>query len=265
MEKIAIISDIHGNLEALKSVLIDIKKENINNIYCLGDIIGKGMHPNECFGMISDNTKVIVRGNFEKWIGLESDYASKVWCFNRTLLNNDTYRGIRSLPFSYEFYLSGRLVRLFHATPYDINKKIFAFSNNEALKSMFYKPLDTVIDGYSDVAIYGHTHNAFVSSLYNRTLINAGSVGIPLDLIHDDMFDGCPGFTTMAHYLILEGELNSLEKGYMGIMIKEVPYDIESELKDSKNNMDKIGYEMELRLGKYRDQNRLNRIINENK
>ena len=44
MEKIAIISDIHGNLEALKSVLIDIKKENINNIYCLGDIIGKGMH-----------------------------------------------------------------------------------------------------------------------------------------------------------------------------------------------------------------------------
>ena len=241
MEKIAIISDIHGNLEALKSVLIDIKKENINNIYCLGDIIGKGMHPNECFGMISDNTKVIVRGNFEKWIGLESDYSSRAWCFNRTLLNNDTYRGIRSLPFSYEFYLSGRLVRLFHATPYDINKKIFAFSNNEALKSMF------------------------LSSLYNRTLINAGSVGIPLDLIHDDMFDGCPDFTTMAHYLILEGELNSLEKGYMGIMIKEVPYDIESELKDSKNNIDKRGYEMELRLGKYRDQNRLNRIIDENK
>ena len=69
----------------------------------------------------------------------------------------------------------------------------------------------------------------------------------------------------MAHYLILEGELNSLEKGYMGIMIKQVPYDIESELKDSKDNLDRRGYEMELRLGKYRDQNRLNRIINENK
>lgn len=265
MEKIAIISDIHGNLEALKSVLLDIKKENINNIYCLGDIVGKGMHPNECFGMVSDNARVIIRGNFEKWIGLESDYDSRAWCFNRVLINNDTYRGIRALPFSYEFYLSGRLVRLFHATPYDVNKKIFSFSNTEVLKSMFYKPKDAVIDEYSDIAVYGHTHNAFVSSLYNRTLINAGSVGIPLDLIHDDMFDGSEAFTTMAHYLILEGELNSLEKSYMGIMIKQVPYDIDTELKTLKDNIDRKGYEKELRLGRYRDQNRLNRIINENK
>ena len=40
--KIAIISDIHGNLEALKSVLNDIKNRNIDKIYCLGDIIAKG-------------------------------------------------------------------------------------------------------------------------------------------------------------------------------------------------------------------------------
>lgn len=44
MDKIAIISDIHGNLEALNVVLSDIKKRGINTIYCLGDIVGKGTH-----------------------------------------------------------------------------------------------------------------------------------------------------------------------------------------------------------------------------
>lgn len=44
MDKIAIISDIHGNLEALTSVLDDIKERNINRIFCLGDIIAKGTH-----------------------------------------------------------------------------------------------------------------------------------------------------------------------------------------------------------------------------
>jgi len=46
--KIAVISDIHGNLEALKATLQDIKKKKIDKIYCLGDIIAKGIHPREC-------------------------------------------------------------------------------------------------------------------------------------------------------------------------------------------------------------------------
>ena len=48
MDKIAIISDIHGNLEALKSVLEDIREKNISKIFCLGDIIAKGTHQQEC-------------------------------------------------------------------------------------------------------------------------------------------------------------------------------------------------------------------------
>ena len=48
MNKIAIISDIHGNYTALKTVLEDINKKEIKDIYCLGDVIGKGTRPNEC-------------------------------------------------------------------------------------------------------------------------------------------------------------------------------------------------------------------------
>lgn len=54
MEKIAIISDIHGNYEALKTVLFDIEKRGINHIYCLGDVIGKGTRPNECLDLLKN-------------------------------------------------------------------------------------------------------------------------------------------------------------------------------------------------------------------
>lgn len=52
MEKIAIISDIHGNLEALKVVLNDILEKGITKIFCLGDIIAKGSCDKECLKLI---------------------------------------------------------------------------------------------------------------------------------------------------------------------------------------------------------------------
>lgn len=52
MEKIAIIADVHGNYEALKTVLIDIEKRGIKQIYCLGDVIGKGSRSNECLDLL---------------------------------------------------------------------------------------------------------------------------------------------------------------------------------------------------------------------
>ena len=53
--KIAIISDVHGNLEALKATLKDIQKRNIDKIYCLGDTLAKGVHPKECIKLIKEN------------------------------------------------------------------------------------------------------------------------------------------------------------------------------------------------------------------
>ena len=55
--KIAIISDIHGNLEALDATLKDIAKRKVDKIICLGDIIAKGTHPKECLERIKKNVK----------------------------------------------------------------------------------------------------------------------------------------------------------------------------------------------------------------
>ena len=58
MDKIAIISDIHGNLEALKATLTDIEKRKVDKIICLGDIIAKGVHPKECVELVKENCEI---------------------------------------------------------------------------------------------------------------------------------------------------------------------------------------------------------------
>lgn len=63
---LAIISDIHGNLEALEAVLEDIKSQGIEKIYCLGDIIGYGPNPGECIDRVMDRSAFTILGNHDQ-------------------------------------------------------------------------------------------------------------------------------------------------------------------------------------------------------
>ncbi len=63
--KRALISDIHSNLEALESVLADIKQQGITEIYCLGDIIGYGPNPRECIDLVM-KCNVCLLGNHDQ-------------------------------------------------------------------------------------------------------------------------------------------------------------------------------------------------------
>lgn len=71
--KIAIISDIHGNLEALKATLKDIKKRNVDKIICLGDMIAKGVHPRECIKLVRENCEVVLQGNCDIYFAIEHE------------------------------------------------------------------------------------------------------------------------------------------------------------------------------------------------
>jgi diadenosine tetraphosphatase ApaH/serine/threonine PP2A family protein phosphatase len=62
----ALISDIHGNLEALDIVLDDIKKQGIEEIFCLGDIIGYGPNPRECIDRVMDTCRLSLLGNHDQ-------------------------------------------------------------------------------------------------------------------------------------------------------------------------------------------------------
>ena len=142
--RIAIISDIHGNLEALKSTLEDIKKKNVDKIFCLGDIIAKGVHPTECIKLIRENCDIVIRGNTDEYFSKKhtnieelDETEQKRIKWNKSLISNEDREYLLNLPFSYEFYLSGSLVRLFHATPTIIDKRVLNYDSFTEKYNMF--------------------------------------------------------------------------------------------------------------------------------
>ncbi len=62
----AIISDIHGNLEALEAVFADIEQQDVSEVYCLGDVIGYGPNPRECIDLVMDRCALTILGNHDQ-------------------------------------------------------------------------------------------------------------------------------------------------------------------------------------------------------
>jgi len=90
--KYAIISDIHSNIQALEQVLKDVKK-NVDQIICLGDIVGYNANPEECINVIKDNSMVthIVQGNHDE----DSAYFEKMRLSGSVKLSPDAYDGMK--------------------------------------------------------------------------------------------------------------------------------------------------------------------------
>lgn len=264
MDKIAIISDIHGNLEALKSVLENIRKRKINKIYCLGDTIAKGVHSHECIKLIKENCEIVLQGNCDEYFssnGIPEDKPEieiKRFNWNRSMVNKEDVEYLKNLPFCYEFYMSGRLVRLFHATP-EVNRNFVGnIDSLEKLNSLFLPSNKTISQDRADVVIYGHIHTQFMQRIYNRTIVNVGSVGNSLDVFRNEEKDGDIRNTSVANYAIITGKINSKDfNNDLSFELVNVSYDIEKELSSNKLNIEKEAYDEEIRNGKYRDMEKI--------
>ena len=271
MDKIAIISDIHGNLEALIAVLKDIKERKIERIICLGDIIAKGANQKECVELIKKHCDVVLKGNCEDFFTKDIDLStqdkitSERIKWNRSKLSEDDINYLSNLPFCYEFYLSGRLVRLLHSTP----ESLYDESGNLNSLDGFYKLLlpsdNTISNKKADIVICGHTHTPYVQKIYNRTIINSGSVGDSLDIFRNDEKDGNIFNTTVANYLILSGNYSSKNiNEKISYELISIPYDIDKELETNQNNIELDAYKEELKNGKYRDMDKLHKVFEKN-
>ncbi|MCI8308890.1 MAG: metallophosphoesterase family protein [Clostridia bacterium] len=265
--RIAIISDIHGNLEALKETLKDIKTRNVDKIICLGDIISKGIHSRECIKLVRENCDIVIRGNNdrhysselnkEKYDGL-SELEKERFNWNNSMLNDEERMYLQNLPFCYEFYMSGSLIRLFHGAPDSDKGNVFSGSNYEQKFKMFVPTENTISNQIADCVIYGHIHQAFMDMVYNRTLINVGSVGNALNLIRNPKRDGDVRETTKANYLIVTGEYGSKKYGSdISYEFVKVSYNIDKELENQDENIEKEAYKLELKEGIYRDKEKL--------
>lgn len=79
MDRIAIISDVHGNITALKTVLADISSRGITRIFCLGDSVTKCANPDLVIDLLKDTCEVMIKGNCDDVIASPSNFVKKFW------------------------------------------------------------------------------------------------------------------------------------------------------------------------------------------
>lgn len=267
--KIAVISDIHGNLEALKETIKDIEKRKVDKIICLGDIVGKGAHPNECVEIIKKHCDVVIKGNCDRHFTSEHNIQTMneiertriEW--NQKVLTNETKEYLSKLPYCYETYISGSLVRMFHATPDKDNKAVVNQDSIKTKYEMFLPSEKTISQKEADVVVYGHIHHQYMDVLYNKTLINVGSVGDAFNTIRNPQKDSNVQETIRANYLIIEGEEGITQYGReISFNFIKVCYDVDKEL-ENKNNIEIEDYTHELKNGMYRNMTKINEHFKE--
>jgi hypothetical protein len=130
-------------------------------------------------------------------------------------------------------------------------------STFERYYELFLPSKNTISQEKADIVIYGHTHVPFMQKLYNRVILNTGSVGNAIDVYRNEEKDGNVKNTTVANYIILKGKYNSKDiDNEISYEFISVPYDIDKELEENKDNIEFEEYEIEIRQGKYRNMQR---------
>lgn len=219
MDRIAVISDIHGNIPAFDAVLQDISIREIDLIYCLGDIVGKGPQPIEAVEMVKRYCDKTVRGNWDENMAKDLPYPSFQW--NRKILSDKDIHWLASLPFSIELRMSGRNIRLFHASPTSVHHRVQPWDEFEKRQGLFKNTEATGAfpnQAEPDVVGYGDIHNAFIQHFQGKTLFNTGALGNPLEI-------------NQASYAIMEGFIDSDELLPFSVQFVRVPYNYEETIR----------------------------------
>jgi protein phosphatase len=134
-DRIAIISDVHGNLTALETVLAHIKEAGITRIFNLGDLVGKGPRSAETLDRCREVCEVTVRGNWDAEIETAVGWPTADW--HRQRLSREQLDYVATLPGSFDFLLSGHRVRLFHASQISPFDRVHADAPADVLDAMF--------------------------------------------------------------------------------------------------------------------------------
>ena len=256
-QRIAILSCIHGNMAALEAVWDDISNQGVDQIYCLGDLVGYGPFPNEVIRFITDNNIPTVQGCWDEGIGMEKEdcgckfiteedaengHAAFEWTRSEITESNRKFLG--------DLYFGQRVTKsaagtllLVHGSPRSTGEYLMESTHDLIL-------FERAATGDCDVLICGHTHVPFVREIEGtlrvtaemgvkdaiqkelgmvkgaaprevrlkpKLLVNAGSVGEPR---HGGV---------EATYVIFNTETKAVE-------IRGVPYDVESTVKALKKS-----------------------------
>lgn len=211
MRRIALIADLHGNLPATMALEKDLKRRGLTDIWCLGDIVGKGPSSADTFDWAINNCQVILRGNWDE--GIAGKHFAQNDQFYYRQLGDKRMQLLNDLPREYHCLLSGHRIRLLHGRP--IMKELQSLHDTSANLQWLFSPCFDVV-GYSD------THRPGYRSLrFPGLLFNTGSVGNALGM-------------AQVQYAIMQGEDGDVQAPF-DITFVSVPYDNEQAIRDAEN------------------------------
>lgn len=192
--RVAVISDIHGNLPALEAVLDEIAREDLRDVWCLGDTVGYGADPNDCCRLIREETEVVLAGNHDLAVAgsLSTEEFSRGAAiaaeWTREVLEETHMRWLGSRPPAGEIAEVG----LFHGSP---RNPIWEYVLSALLAELCFDAAPQRINliGHSHVALSFERHDDDPATGERRRagevadistgewLLNPGSVGQPRD------------------------------------------------------------------------------------
>ncbi len=195
MSQFAVISDLHANLEAFQTVLAEIDRQGIEDVVCLGDVVGYGASPSECVQLIRERHIICIQGNHDRQMTGQieegtRDFAIEALLWTRDQLSEDEIDYLLRLPET--LTLAGAFM-FCHGSPRDRDEYIVHFNGMKANLRYLRQTYPEI-----HVCFFGHTHlpsiiggDLAVQDLTETEtyrldrmatyLINPGSVGQPRD------------------------------------------------------------------------------------
>ncbi len=191
-KKIAILGDIHSNLEAFETVLADARAQGVDEYLCTGDVVGYNACPHECLEIICNLGCPVVKGNHDHYAASEKNlddfnpYAAAVVQWTREQLSAQELQFLRDMPFS----VTKTGIAIVHSTMDHPENFGYVFDTQQAEANFIYQK--------SLVCFHGHTHCPVIYEKQmsgvlmidaqdivlrpgRKYFINVGSVGQPRD------------------------------------------------------------------------------------
>lgn len=179
----AVITDIHSNVFALRSVLEEIDKQNVDTIICLGDIVGNGAYPEETVQLIRARGDILcVKGNHDMFATLDlnkvpvCDSRLKMFKWQQRLLTRSAKSFLQDLPPVLTFEDCGKKIVAFHYPKNERGrfKDLIYLPSEEQVKSLF-----NGLDG--DIFLFGHEHTGSLTEIEGKYYLNFGTLGNMLE------------------------------------------------------------------------------------
>ncbi|WP_404330877.1 metallophosphoesterase family protein [Mesobacillus maritimus] len=220
--RLAFISDIHGNANALDAVLSDIKERNVDKVYVLGDLCYRGPEPQRSLDLVRSLNTDVIKGNADEWVvrgvnqgevpeqALDMMNKERDWIYSN--LNEESIDYLRNLPTELNIEIEGMKIHAYHATPSSLFEVVLPDEKEEMLTTK-------MMTQDADLYIYAHIHRPYIRYINGKCIMNIGSVGLP--------FDGLK----KASYAIVD-----LKEGIFQTSIVRVGYDIPQTIEQFKQS-----------------------------